>query len=79
MIDKYNNFLIAFPNMERYGATSKTQREALMRFNASIGMLLLAIYLILVGITSLVGGIAIPAVVFGILALAAGILILIGR
>jgi hypothetical protein len=42
-------------------------------------MLLLAIYLILVGIMALVSGIAIPPVVMGILALAAGILILIGR
>lgn len=50
-----------------------------MRFNTSIGFLLLAIYLILVGLTSIVGGIAIPAIVFGILALASGILILIGR
>lgn len=50
-----------------------------MRFHANFGTLLLAIYLILVGIASLVGGIAIPAVVYGILALAAGILILIGR
>lgn len=79
MIHKYNNFLIAFPNRQRYGVTSKTQSEAIMRFHANFGTLLLAIYLILVGIASLVGGIAIPAVVYGILALAAGILILIGR
>jgi hypothetical protein len=44
----------------------------------NIGMLLLAIYLILVGIMALVH-VAIPAIVIGILALAAGILILIGR
>jgi hypothetical protein len=54
-------------------------REVFMRFPTSIGMILLAIYLILVGLSSLVGGLAIPAVVYGILALAAGILILIGR
>jgi len=41
-------------------------------------MLLLAIYLIIVGITVLVH-IVIPVVVTGVLALAAGILILIGR
>ena len=41
-------------------------------------MLLLAIYLILVGIMALVH-VAIPAIVMGILALLAGILILIGR
>jgi hypothetical protein len=44
----------------------------------NIGMLLLAIYLILVGITALFH-IAIPAIVTGILALLAGILILIGK
>ena len=49
-----------------------------MNFTKNIGMLLLAIYLILVGITSLFA-VAIPAVVMGILALAAGIFILIGK
>jgi len=50
-----------------------------MRIVSNIGMLLLAIYLILVGISSLVAGFAIPAIVLGILALVAGIFILIGR
>lgn len=49
-----------------------------MRFPNSIGMILLAIYLILVGITSLFA-LAIPGVIMGILALVAGILLLIGR
>jgi hypothetical protein len=53
--------------------------EFFMRFNTSIGFILLAIYLILVGVVILAGGIAIPPVVMGVLALAAGILILIGR
>jgi hypothetical protein len=44
----------------------------------NIGMLLLAIYLILVGITTLFH-VGIGAVVMGIVALLAGILILIGR
>jgi hypothetical protein len=44
----------------------------------SIGMLLLAIWLILTGITSFVA-IAIPPAVMGVLALIAGVLILIGR
>lgn len=44
----------------------------------SIGMLLLGIYLVLVGIISL-AAIAIPAPVMGLLALAAGILILLGK
>jgi hypothetical protein len=49
-----------------------------MTITKNLGMLLLAIYLILVGITALVH-IGIPVLVTGVLALAAGILILIGR
>jgi len=49
-----------------------------MNFTKNIGMLLLAIYLILVGIMALIS-IAIPGIIMGILALAAGIFILIGR
>jgi hypothetical protein len=48
-------------------------------FNNSIGMILLAIYLILIGIMALVPAIAIPGIVLSVLALVAGILILIGR
>lgn len=48
-----------------------------MRFS-NIGMLLLAIYLILVGIVS-ISGIAIPGIVMGVIALIAGIFLLIGR
>lgn len=44
----------------------------------NIGFVLLAIYLILVGITALFA-IAIPSIITGILALLAGIFILIGR
>jgi len=44
----------------------------------NIGMLLLAIYLILVGITTLFH-IGIGAIVMGVVALVAGILILIGK
>ena len=50
-----------------------------MTITKNIGMLLLAIYLILAGIGLLVHTIVIPAVVMGILALLAGILILIGK
>jgi hypothetical protein len=50
-----------------------------MNIQKNLGLLLLAIYLILVGITMLFHTIAIPVVVMGILALAAGVLILIGR
>ncbi len=49
-----------------------------MGITRNIGMLLLAIYLILVGAVTL-GGFAIPAIVMGILALLSGIFILIGR
>lgn len=52
--------------------------EVVMVFNRNIGMLLLAIYLILVGVVTL-AGVAIPAVVMGVLALASGILLIIGR
>ena len=50
-----------------------------MRFPSNIGMILLAIYLILVGITVLASAAFIPPIVLGILALIAGIFILIGR
>jgi hypothetical protein len=49
-----------------------------MTITRNIGMLLLAIYLILVGIIALTA-IAIPPVLTGVLALIAGIFILIGR
>lgn len=49
-----------------------------MNFTKNLGMLLLAVYLILVGLMSLLA-FAIPPVVMGILAIAAGILILIGK
>jgi len=49
-----------------------------MNITKNFGMLLLAIYLILVGIIALFH-VAIPAIVTGIVALVAGILILIGR
>lgn len=49
-----------------------------MNFTKNIGMLLLAIYLILVGLVA-IAGIALPSILLGILALAAGILILIGK
>jgi uncharacterized membrane protein HdeD (DUF308 family) len=49
-----------------------------MNFTKNIGMLLLAIYLILAGLIALFS-IAIPGMVLGILALAAGIFILIGK
>ena len=49
-----------------------------MNITKNLGMLLLALYLILVGIGTLFH-FGIPAIVTGILALAAGVLILIGK
>ncbi len=49
-----------------------------MNITKNLGMLLLAIYLILVGIVALFH-FGIPVIVTGILALVAGILILIGK
>jgi hypothetical protein len=46
--------------------------------NRSFGILVLCAYLILVGVASLIA-VSIPAWVAGILALSAGVLILIGR
>ena len=48
-----------------------------MRFTRNIGMLLLSIWLILTGLGAF--GVSIPGVIMGILAIAAGIFILIGR
>lgn len=48
-------------------------------FISNIGFILLAIYLILIGITAIIPGLAIPGIIFGILALASGICILIGK
>ncbi|MDR3476904.1 MAG: hypothetical protein P4M14_02595 [Gammaproteobacteria bacterium] len=50
-----------------------------MKFQNNIGFILLAIYLILVGITALVPAVAIPGIIYGIVALLAGIFILLGR
>lgn len=49
-----------------------------MRIGSNIGMLLLAIYLIIIGIAGLTA-LALPPIVLPILALIAGIFILIGR
>ena len=49
-----------------------------MKLTTSIGMLLLAIYLILTGVAAIFS-VAIPGILMGVLALIAGILILIGK
>ena len=50
-----------------------------MKLTSNIGIILLAVYLILIGLTGLVPAIAIPGIVFSIIALVSGIFILIGR
>lgn len=50
-----------------------------MKFTSNIGLLLLAVYLILIGLGTIITGFALPPIVLGILALASGILLLIGR
>lgn len=45
----------------------------------NIGFLLLAVYLILQGVSILFLGLNIPPVVYGVLAIVAGVFILIGR
>lgn len=55
------------------------QNTGRMNFTKNIGLLLLAIFLILYGITTIFHGIVIHAVVMGVLALLAGICILIGK
>ena len=64
-------------NFKRANARELLQ-EKFMNITKNLGMLLLAIYLILIGIVALFH-VGIPVMVTGVLALLAGILILIGR
>lgn len=48
-------------------------------FITNIGFILLAVYLILSGLMALIAGFVIPVVVMAILAIAAGVFILLGR
>ena len=50
-----------------------------MRITKSLGSILLAIWLILVGLMAVLSGFTIPPIVMGVLAIAAGVLILLGR
>jgi len=50
-----------------------------MRLTKNIGMLLLAIWLILWGLMAAVAGFVLPSIVMAVLAIAAGVLILLGR
>lgn len=49
-----------------------------MRLISNWGFILLAVYLIIVGL-GIVGGVAIPGIITGVIALISGVLILIGR
>jgi hypothetical protein len=76
-----NNFLSRQPLKDYTHNSFSILKDFNMKidFPRNIGLLLLAIYLILVGITALIPGLAIPSIVYGILALISGIFILIGR
>lgn len=50
-----------------------------MKFINNIGFIFLAVYLILVGIAALIPGIVLPGLLFGILAIVAGVFILMGK
>jgi hypothetical protein len=50
-----------------------------MRLTKSLGSILLAIWLILGGLMAVVTGFALPPIVMAVLAIAAGVLILLGR
>ncbi|KTD66954.1 hypothetical protein Lste_3160 [Legionella steelei] len=50
-----------------------------MRFTKNIGFILLAVYLIIIALTVLAPGIAIPSTITAVVALVAAIFILIGR
>jgi len=74
--DAFIIFFAARRSFERATACALRQKRRIM--TKSIGMLLLAIYLILVGITTLFH-VGIGGIVMGVLALLAGILILVGK
>jgi hypothetical protein len=60
------------------GAGGEMMARAIVGVNRNIGMLLLGLWLILTGISGL-AAVALPAVLMAVLALIAGILILVGR
>jgi hypothetical protein len=76
--DKAASFLIVTNPSRRERSTASPNERLTMNFTKNIGMLLLAIYLILAGL-GLLFAIVIPSILMGILAIAAGVFILIGR
>ena len=50
-----------------------------MRLTKSLGSILLAVWLILYGLMAVVAGFALPPIIMAVLAIAAGVLILLGR
>ncbi len=66
------------PRLRYYESHFSHKEVNNMRLTRNLGMILLAIWLILTGLMPLVS-IAIPVVVMAVLAIAAGVLILLGR
>jgi hypothetical protein len=50
-----------------------------MKLTNNLGMILLAVWLILWGLMAVVAGFALPPIIMAVLAIAAGVLILLGR
>jgi hypothetical protein len=66
------------PRLRYYESHFSHKEVNNMRLTRNLGMILLAIWLILTGLMQLVS-IALPVVVMAVLAIAAGVLILLGR
>jgi hypothetical protein len=73
-----SSFFVVTNPSRREGSTSLPNERLTMNFTKNIGMLLLALYLILAGLGMLVAFVM-PTILMGILAVAAGIFILIGK
>lgn len=50
-----------------------------MKFTANTGSILLAIYLFIVGIGALIPSFTLPPIVYGLVAIAAGVFIILGK
>jgi hypothetical protein len=66
------------PNRRQGHADDEEQRVQMATFNRNIGMLVLGIYLVLVGLAGVMS-LGLPPIVMPVLALVAGILIIVGR
>lgn len=61
------------------GGYPKGTKEGSMKFISNVGFILLAVYLIILGLAGLIAGFAVPPIVMSILPIAAGVCILIGK